>query len=345
MAKLTLGQLAEITGAELHGDAGVSVDGVETLDRATASQLAFLNAKEYRPLLPETGAGVVILAADDLADCPVAALVTDNPYLAYALAAQALTQPSAAPTGVHFSAVVDDSAVLGTGVYIGAQCTIGAGVELGEGVFVGPNCVVESGCRIGRDTRLVSNVTVREDCVLGQRCIVQPSAVIGADGFGFANDNGRWVKVPQLGRVVIGDDVEIGACTTVDRGAVHDTVIDDGVKLDNQIQIAHNVKVGKHTAMAAGVGVSGSTQIGAYCTLAGAVGVAGHLTLVDHVHVAAMTGVAGSLLKPGVYASTVTAVPHEKWRRNFARIRQLDSMAKRIKALEKRLADLDPQAS
>jgi len=338
MPELSLAQLAELTGAQLHGDAGCMVGGVGSLDDAQAGQIAFLSSKKFRKYLPDTAASAVILKENELDSCPTNALVTDNPYLAYALAAAALTATEALPAGIHPSAVVDPTARIAPSARIEANCTIGAGVEIGEQAVVGPNCVVADQCRIGAATRLVASVTLGSATRLGERCLIHPGAVLGADGFGMANDQGRWVKVPQLGKVVLGNDVEIGCCTTVDRGALKDTVLEDGVKLDNQIQIAHNVHVGKHTAMASGVGISGSTRIGAYCTVAGAAGMAGHLQLADHTHISGLTAVTRSIREPGVYTSTVPAMPHDQWRKNFARLKQLDDMARRLRALEKALA-------
>ena len=342
MNAFSLASLAELIGAELHGDPAHQVSGVAPLDEAGPAELTFLTSAKFRKQLPDTRAGVVILKADDLEACPVNALVSENPYLAYALVVQAMSASEPNAPGVHPSAVVDASARIDAAARVEANCTIGANVEIAAGALIGPNCVIAEGCRLGENTRLVASVTLGGQTELGARCLVQPGAVIGGDGFGFANDQGRWVKVPQLGRVIIGNDVEIGACTTVDRGAIKDTVIKDGVKLDNQIQIAHNVEVGEHTAMAAGVGVSGSTRIGAYCTLAGAAGLAGHLELADRVHISGMTAVAGSIREPGVYTSTVPAMSHDRWRKNFVRLKQLDDMARRLKALEKALAASKP---
>jgi UDP-3-O-[3-hydroxymyristoyl] glucosamine N-acyltransferase len=339
MSELSLAQLATITGAQLHGDDACMVHGIGSLDDAQPGELAFLSSSKFRKHLETTKAAVVVLKPKDLARCPVNALVSDNPYLAYALAAAALHAGEKKAAGIHASAVVEDSAEISPGARIEAQCYIGENVHVAEDAVIGPGCVVMDGCRIGAGTRLVANATLGSDTWLGQRCLIQPGAVIGADGFGMANDQGRWVKVPQLGRVVIGDDVEIGACTTVDRGAIKDTIIADGVKLDNQIQIAHNVQIGAHTAMAAGVGISGSTKIGAYCTVAGQAGMAGHLELVDGTHVSGQTAITKSIREPGVYTSTVPAMPHDQWRKNFARLKQLDDMARRLQALEKALQE------
>jgi len=339
MPEFSLAQLAQLTGAELHGDGECMVDRVGSLDNAQPGELAFLSSTKFRRHLEQTRASVVILKPKDLSRCPVNALVSENPYLAYAVAAAALSAQEAQQPGVHESAVVEASAQIAASARIEAQCYVGADVVLAEDVVIGPGCVIAEGCEIGAGTRLVANVTLGSATRLGRRCLIQPGAVIGADGFGMANDEGRWVKVPQLGRVVIGSDVEVGACTTIDRGAVKDTVIEDGVKLDNQIQIAHNVHVGAHTAMAATVGIAGSTKVGAYCTVAGAAGIAGHLELADHTHISGLTAVTKSIREPGVYTSTVPAMPHEQWRKNFTRLKQLDDMARRIQALERALQE------
>lgn len=345
MPEITLRELAELTGGQLHGDADCRIAGIGSLEDAGAGDLSFLGSSKFRKHLEHTRASVVILKDKDLQRCPVNALVHDNPYLAYALAATYLSRKPAPIPGVHPGSVVSERAEVASSARIEAHCSIGAHSRIGDDVLIGPGCVIGENCSVGAGSRLVANVFLGDGTVLGERCLIQPSAVIGADGFGMANDQGRWVKVPQLGKVVLGNDVEIGACTTVDRGAIKDTIIEDGVKLDNQIQIAHNVHVGQHTAMASGVGISGSTRIGAYCTIAGAAGMAGHLELVDHTHISGLTAVTRSIREPGVYTSTVPAMPHEQWRKNFVRLKQLDDMARRIKALEKALAEFGEKPS
>lgn len=345
MPELSLQQLADLTGSRLHGDAECLIGAIGSLEDAATGELSFLGSNKFRKYLDSTEASAVILQEKDLPRCQVNALVNDNPYLAYAVAATALTAQEPHAAGVHSSSVVSDSARIASSARIEPNCTIGEDVVIGGDVRIGPGCVIGDGCTVGEATRLVANVFLGDGTSLGQRCLVQPGAVIGADGFGFANDQGRWIKVPQLGRVVIGNDVEIGACTTVDRGAVKDTFIDDGVKLDNQIQVAHNVSIGKHSAMAGMSGISGSTKIGAYCTVAGAAVLAGHLEVVDHTHISGLTGVSRSIRKPGVYTSAIPAMPHEQWRKNFARLKQLDDMARRLKALENALAERDADRS
>lgn len=334
---LTLGELAARTGAELHGDAALPVAGVCTLQDGRPDCISFLANPRYRRYLCDTRAGAVILAAGDLEGCPVPALVSANPYATYARAAALLTPAETAAPGVHPTAVVGDDCRIDPTASVGPLCVIGAGVEIGAGVVIGPGCVLEHDVVVGADTRLVASVTLCRGVKIGRGCLFHPGVVVGSDGFGIAKDAGRWIKVPQLGSVRIGDDVEIGANTTVDRGALEDTVIADGVKLDNQIQIAHNVQIGAHTAIAGCVGISGSARIGAHCMLGGGVGVVGHLEIADHTVVTGMSMVTKSITEPGVYSSGLAVLPGEQWNRIVARLRRLDDMARRLQALERRL--------
>ena len=334
---LTLGEIAERTGSELIGDPEQRVAGVCTLQNGRPDCIGFLANPRYQKYLADTRAGAVFLAPELAGDCPVAALVNDNPYLAYARAAALLAPPPALEPGVHPSAVVAKDAVVDPSAQIAALAVVEGGAEIGPGVLVGPGCVVGREVRIGADTRLVANVTLCAGVRLGARCLLHPGAVVGSDGFGIANDQGRWVKVPQLGSVRIGDDVEIGANTTIDRGALEDTVIESGVKLDNQIQIAHNVKIGENTAIAGCAGISGSARIGRNCMIAGGVGVVGHLEITDGVVVTGMSMVTKSIREPGVYSSGLPAQPNEQWNRITARLRRLDDMARRLRELERRL--------
>jgi UDP-3-O-[3-hydroxymyristoyl] glucosamine N-acyltransferase len=331
---LTLAELAEIAGGEVHGDAACRIDGVDTLQNAGPGAIAFLANRKYLKHLAHTRASAVILRREDLPGSPINALVHANPYLAYARVAARLRPADRPAPGIHPSAAVDPSAVVDSTASVGANAVIEAGAVIEAEAVVGPLCFVGRDARVGRGSRLVASVTLCNGSVLGQRCVLHPGVVVGSDGFGLADDGGRWVKVPQLGRAVLGDDVEVGANTTIDRGAIRDTVIHDGVKLDNLIQLAHNVEVGAHTAMAACTGVSGSTRIGRNCTLAGSVGVVGHVDIADGVHVSGMSMVSRSISEPGVYTGSIPAMPHEEWRRNFARLRQLDDMARRLRRLE-----------
>lgn len=336
-----LADLAAHVAAELRGDPDLQIRGVATLEDAEPGDIAFLANRRYRGQLAATRASAVIVQAADASACPVAALVTENPYLAYARVADLLFPMPPFAGGVHPSAVVAPGAEVDATAWVGPLCVLEDGVVVGPGAYLGPGCLVGTGSRIGAWSRLVARVVVWNGSVIGQRCLIHPGAVIGSDGFGNANDAGRWVKVPQLGRVVIGDDVAIGANTTVDRGSLRDTVIGDGVRLDNLIQVGHNVTIGEHTAAAAFVGISGSTEIGCRCTLGGSAGFAGHLTIGDDVHVTGMAMVTHSLREPGAYSSGIPAIPSREWRRNVARFQHLDELARRVKALEERLAATD----
>ena len=338
---LTLGELAERSGARLHGDASLAIEGVCTLQDGRPGRIGFLANPQYRKHLSGTRAAAVILAAEDLAGCPVPALVSGNPYATYARVAALLSPPSGSAPGIHPSAVIAGGAHVDASASIGPLCVVETGADIAAGVVLGPGCIVQRGARIGADTRLVANVTVCHGVQIGARCLIHPGAVVGSDGFGIANDNGQWLKVPQLGSVRIGDDVEIGANTSIDRGALDDTVIADGVKLDNQIQVAHNVQIGAHTAIAGCVGISGSAKIGAHCMLAGGVGVVGHLEIADGTVVTGMSMVTKSITDRGVYSSGLAAMPGEQWNKIVARLRRLDDMARRLQALERKLGNKD----
>jgi UDP-3-O-[3-hydroxymyristoyl] glucosamine N-acyltransferase len=332
----TLGELAVKFGCQLRGDPGLRVTHVAALQDAGPNAIGFLANAKYLRHLPATRAGAVVLEAKVADRCPVAALVTKNPYAVYARIA-ALMHPSApSEPGAHPSAVIDSSAQVDPTASIGAQCFIGKNVRIAARVCIGPGCVVMNDAVIGADTRLVARVTLCERVRIGERSILHPGVVIGSDGFGNAMDAGAWVKVPQIGGVVIGNDVEIGANTTIDRGAIGDTVIEDGVKLDNQIQIAHNVRVGAHTAMAAQVGIAGSSTIGKHCMLAGKVGVAGQIEICDGVVLMGRATVSGSITKPGSYSGTLGLEETRSFRRNAARFRQLDQLAKQVQRLSGR---------
>ncbi len=322
---LTLGDIHQALGGELHGDAAVCIEALAPLESATATQLAFLSNPKYQSQLAASQAACVIVspAMREAALARGAALVADDPYLYFARLTQLWKQRHARAEGprIHPSAVIDPEAVIDTTARIGALC------------------VVERGARIGAHTVLKSRVTVSEDCVIGERCLLHPGVVIGADGFGIApTKQGTWEKIEQLGAVRIGNDVEIGANTCIDRGALADTVIEDGVKLDNLIQVGHNVVIGQHTAMAGCVAVAGSARIGAHCTIGGKSGIVGHLTIADHVHVGAMSLVSRSLTQAGQYAGVFPLDEKSSWERNAATLRQLSTLRDRIKALEKALA-------
>lgn len=339
-----LGDLAERLGAELRGDPALEIRGLATLQEAAAGQLSFLANPQYRKYLAESQASAVLVRAAD-ADAlaggrPAAAalLVVADPYLAYARLSHLFETRPAVDVGIHPTAVVAASAVVDPSASIGAYAVIEPGACIGANTVIGPHCVIGARSRIGEGGRLAPRVTLYHDVVVGKRVVIQSGAVIGGEGFGFANDKGRWEKVAQLGGVRIGDDVEIGANTTIDRGALSDTLIADGVKLDNQIMIAHNVQVGEHTAMAACVGISGSTRIGRHCMIAGGVGMVGHIEVCDNVFVTGMTMVTRSITEPGAYSSGTAMQPAAEWKKSAARIRHLDDMARRLQLLEKQLA-------
>ncbi len=332
----SLGELAIQFGCELIGDPSVQVSRVATLSAADASSISFLSAPAYRHLLKETKAAAVILRAADAGLCPVNSLVSGNPYLLYARVASLLHRPAAMPAAVHASAVVARSANVSGNAYVGPQAVIGDNCHVGDGAVIGPGCVIADDCRIGAGTRLVANVTLGADVHIGSRCVVHPGAVIGSDGFGNAMSESGWVKVPQLGGVRIGDDVEIGSNTTIDRGAIDHTIIENGVRLDNLVQIAHNVRIGEHTAMASMTGISGSTVIGKRCMFAGQTGIVGHVTICDDVIVTGKTMISKSIDKPGTYSGGFPAEESSTWKRQVSRFRRLDVLESRVSALEAR---------
>lgn len=331
----SLAELAERSAAVLHGDGTLRIDGVATLNSAGPTDLSFLANPRYRSQLAATRAAAVVVPPDAVDDCACAVLVSDNPYAAFARIAGLFDNRPAVKPGIHESAVVDPEATLGPDVHVGALAVIEAGVTVADGAVVGAGSHVGARSRIGAGSRLGPRATVLHDVHVGERVIVHPGAVIGADGFGLANEDGSWVKVPQIGGVRIGDDCEIGANTTIDRGALENTVLETDVRLDNQIQIAHNVVVGAHTAMAGCSAVAGSTRIGRDCKIGGGVGILGHLVIADHVVITAMSLVTHSIREPGEYSSGTPLEPNRQWRRNAVRLRQLDGLARRLRALER----------
>lgn len=340
--EFSLGALAERLGVRLAGDGDCRISGVAPLDQAVEGQIAFLTSPRYRQHLSSTGASAVILNEALLADCPVHALVTDNPHLVYARVARLLFPLPEVRGGVHPRAVVDPAATLDPSAWVGPGAVIEADARVDARVFIGPNCVIGAAARIGEDSRLEANVTICHGVEIGRRVQIQPGAVVGADGFGLANDQGVWERVPQLGGVRVGDDVEIGANTTVDRGALQDTVLERGAKLDNLIQIAHNVEIGEHSALAACVGIAGSTRVGRHCTLGGGVGLAGHLEFADNVHFSGMSLVTRSFSEPGYYSGNLPAMDNRSWRKIIARLRRLDELTRRVSELENKVS-AEPQ--
>ena len=333
MSTASLGELAVRFGCTLQGDPDIRVTHVATLERADSQALAFLANPRYRRFLSQTKAGAVVLDAKSAAQCPVAALIAKNPYAIYARIAALLHPAPPVVAGRHATAVIDPSAVIDPTAAIGPLAVVGARARVGARCAIGPGCVLLDDVTLGADTRLVANVTLCISVAIGERCLVHPGVVIGGDGFGLAPADGEWLKVPQVGGVRIGNDVEIGANTTIDRGAIDDTVLEDGVKLDNQIQIGHNVRIGAHTAIAGCTGISGSTTIGARCMIAGQVGVAGHLSICDDVVVTGRSFVNSSIRKPGYYSGGLTVDESTRFRKNAARFHRLDELARQVRRL------------
>ncbi len=331
---VTLAELARRVRGTVRGQESTPIERVAPLAGAGPLDIAFLADRKYQKLLAGTKAGAVILREADIGDYVGNALVVANPHLAFAQIATLLHPAPLAAPGVHATAVVAAGARIAPTASVGAHAVIAEGATLDEHVQVGPGCCIGRGVTLGTGTRLVANVYIADDCVVGRECLVHPGAVIGADGFGFARDGERWHKIPQLGRVLLGNAVEVGANTTIDRGALNDTVIGDGVKLDNQVHIAHNVRIGNHTAIAACVGIAGSTTIGMRCTIGGHIGIIDHLTIADDVHITAGSLVTSSIPRAGTYSSSLKVQPVETWRRNAARLHRLDELARRVRELE-----------
>jgi UDP-3-O-[3-hydroxymyristoyl] glucosamine N-acyltransferase len=330
----TLKELAATLGGQVYGDEAVIINRLATLQAAKKGELTFLANPAYRKQLPLTQASAVIVRQEDVTECPCSALVVENPYVAYATLSH-LFLPTLWQVGIHPSAVIASTAQIASTASIASGVVIGERVVIENEAKVGSGCVIGDDSYIGEGSLLYANVSIYHGVRLGKRGIVHSGTVIGSDGFGFAKQQGKWLKIAQLGGVILGDDVEVGANVTIDRGALSDTVIEDGVKLDNQIQIAHNVRIGAHTAIAGCVGVAGSTTIGKYCTVGGGAGFVGHITVADHVHITGMTMVTKSILEPGIYSSGMAAVPEKQWKKNEARFRHLDELTKRVQKIEK----------
>lgn len=330
----TLAKLSELTSATTFGDPDCEIDRVDSLRQATGGAIAFFANPRLKQDLKRTRASAVILKEEHLEDCPGNALLTDNPYLVFARVAGLLNPPPAPAPGIHPAAVVSKTATVGEGCSIGPGTVIDDDCVIGNNTCIGPNCCLHAACEVGENCRLVSQITLCEKTVLGQRVIIHPGAVVGSDGFGLASEGDEWVKIPQLGRVRIGDDVEIGANTTIDCGALEDTVLEEGVKLDNQIQVAHNVRIGAHTVIAGCTGISGSTTIGRFCRIGGATAIGGHLEIADHVTLGGMTRVGQSIEKAGTFVSGTPMQPYRDWLRSSALYKKLGQLAERIKKLE-----------
>jgi UDP-3-O-[3-hydroxymyristoyl] glucosamine N-acyltransferase len=330
----SLRELAERYGGEVIGDPDVTVSRVGTLENAGPDTITFLANERYARQLQATSAAAVIVgpAAREATTTP--RIVCANPYLYFARVSALFNPPRPAEPGIHSTALVHAEARVHPGAEVGPYAIVSRRAQVEDGAVIGAGSYVGEAVSIGRNTRLHPGVAVYAGCTIGARTIIHSGVVIGADGFGIAFDEDHWVKVPQIGRVRVGDDVEVGANTTIDRGAIDDTVVEDGVKLDNQIQIAHNVHIGAHTAIAACTGIAGSVRIGRYCRIGGAVGIAGHVEIGDRVEISGQTAVTRSISRPGAYSGVYPFEPNREWRRNAAQVRHLDELAKRIAALE-----------
>ncbi len=334
---VTLGQIAQQIGAELHGSADTIITRIANLETAQQGEISFLSDSKYQKYLETSKASAILLKQSDLDKCQTNALIVKDPYVAFARVAQLLDTTPQPAVNIHPSAVVADDVVLGEGVAIGAKAVIESGVVLGDGVVIGAGCFVGKNSRLGNHSRLWANVTIYHGVELGDKCLVQAGTVIGADGFGYANERGEWIKIPQLGGVKIGNRVEIGANTCIDRGAIDDTKIADNVIIDNLCQIAHNVEIGYGTAIAGCTTIAGSVRIGKYCIIGGASVFNGHIEICDQVTITGMAMVMRSISEPGLYSSGIPAQTNKEWRKTAARTLHIDDMYKRLSNIEKLL--------
>lgn len=334
----TLKDLADFLSAQFSGDPNIQITGIAPLQEAQAGQISFLDNPKYRKFLPDTQASIVILTPDLQEKCPCAAIITSNPYAAYAkIAALFDNKPPVIP-GVHSTAIIGQNTQIDASVFIGPNVVIGNNVHIGKNVAIHAGCTIGDNSHIGDNGLLWAQVTVYHAVKIGQNVIIHSGTVIGSDGFGFAFNQGSWLKIPQIGSVIIGDDVEIGANTTIDRGALGDTIIEKGVKLDNQIQIGHNVRIGAYTIIAGCTAVAGSVTIGKYCRIGGSVSIAGHLTIADQVVLTGTSAVAGSIDTAGTYSSGASVIPYQRWLKNSVRLQNLDELARKVARLEQQLS-------
>lgn len=333
----SLSEIASKLGGQVLGDGSVRIAQIATLETAGPDQISFLTNSKYRGLLSETRAGAIIVPIEEAETVSIPRIVTDNPYAYFARVSALLNPAPEAGAGIHPTATIDSSATVDATASLGAHVVVGAGASIAAHCVIGDNCSIGADSMLGERTRLYPGVTVYHRCILGSHVIVHSGAVIGADGFGFAMDAGKWLKIQQIGGVLIGDHVEIGANTTIDRGALNDTVIEEGVKLDNQIQVAHNVHIGAHTIISGCVGIAGSAVIGKYCRIGGSAGILGHLQIADDVEIAPFTLIGKSISAPGRYAGIYPFTRNDEWRVNAVHLRHLGDLVKRVKTLEQEI--------
>ncbi|MCK3658660.1 UDP-3-O-(3-hydroxymyristoyl)glucosamine N-acyltransferase [Pasteurellaceae bacterium Pebbles2] len=341
MRSYTLKELAEHIGGALRGSADVVVTGIAPLDKASKSHLTFISNVKYRPYLTLSQAGILVVSEADVEFCAENAnlIIVKNPYVAYALLAQYMDSTPKAATEISPSAVISDTALLGKNVSVGANAVIEDGAVIGDNAVIGAGCFIGKNAKIGANTQLWANVSIYHNVEIGDSCLIQSGAVIGSDGFGYANERGQWIKIPQTGSVIIGNHVEIGACTCIDRGALDNTVIEDNVIIDNLCQIAHNVHIGTGTAVAGGVIMAGSLKVGRYCQIGGASVINGHMEICDQAIITGMSMVMKPITEKGIYSSGIPAQTNKEWRKTAALTMDIDKMNKRLKAVEKKLAD------
>lgn len=333
----TLAELRDLSGTELIGDAGCLITGVATLQAAGPGDISFLANRRYVRYLQNTGASAVVVNREDATHCTVNVLVAADPYLAFVKILRFFHPVETFLPGIDPTAEISHSARIAGSAHIGAHVFIGDEVTISDRVFIGPGCIIDHRASIGAGTRLTANVTLCRGVTLGKNGILHPGVVIGADGFGIVKDQDHWLKIPQIGSVTIGDDVEIGANTTVDRGALSDTVIEAGVKIDNQVQIGHNAFIGAHTAIAGCVAVAGSVTVGRNCMIGGLSAISGHIEIADNVIINGMSGITNSIKKPGQYGSAIPAMEVANWRKNIVRLKHLDEISRRLNRLEERV--------
>jgi len=341
MRSYTLKELAEQVGGAIRGNADVVVSAIAPLDRAGVNQLTFISNVKYRPYLAQAQASILVVSEADVEFCAEHAnlLIVKNPYVAYAILAQYMDNTPKAASDIAPSAVISDSVSLGENVSVGANAVIEDGAVIGDNAVIGAGCFIGKHAKIGKGTQLWANVSIYHNVEIGDECLIQSGAVIGSDGFGYANERGKWIKIPQTGRVIIGNRVEIGACTCIDRGALDDTVIEDNVIIDNLCQIAHNVHIGTGTAIAGGVILAGSLKVGRYCQIGGASVINGHMEICDEAIITGMSMVMQPITEKGIYSSGIPAQPNKEWRKTAALTMSIDKLHKRLKAVEKKLGE------
>ncbi|MEH6569044.1 MAG: UDP-3-O-(3-hydroxymyristoyl)glucosamine N-acyltransferase [Halioglobus sp.] len=343
MTHLTLEKLAHITGGELRGDGSRIIHAIASMHNAKQGDITFLSDNKYKKDLGQCQGSAIMVRSSEANLCTIDTLIVDDPYVAYAKVAQVFDSSPKPIIAIAPTAVIDSNAIIGLDVAIGPNAVIEAGVILEEGATIGAGCFVGKNTRIGKHTRLWPNVTVYHNVSIGESCIIHSNSVIGSDGFGNANEKGEWIKIPQLGSVKMGNRVEIGSCTTIDRGAIEDTIIEDNVVIDNQVQIAHNVKIGYGSAIAGAAGVAGSTTIGKYCLIGGASVINGHITIADEVMITGMAMVNRSIPEKGVYSSGIPLQSNREWRKTAARVMKIDELFKEVKAIKKKLIEMAPE--